>query len=128
MPWLIESSVTNLRVEDRMIPVFFGSGISEIMVRIYRPLDDSEHHPLMIWYHGKFSNPVKESIICVAELDKLGGGFVIGHPDMDDNFCREACVKHNMTVVSVDYRLAPEYPFPVGIEDSWTALIWVRFS
>jgi acetyl esterase/lipase len=58
-------------------------------------------------------------------MQSAGGGYTIGHPDMDDDLCRLTCVTHNISVVSVDYRLAPEHPFPIGFEDSYAALKWV---
>jgi acetyl esterase len=54
-----------------------------------------------------------------------GGGFVIGDLDSYDAQCRTLCSRVGVTVVSVDYRLAPEHPFPAGVEDAEAALDWV---
>jgi acetyl esterase len=54
-----------------------------------------------------------------------GGGFVIGDLDAYDAQCRTLCAKAEVTVVSIDYRLAPEHPFPAGVEDAAAALDWV---
>jgi acetyl esterase len=54
-----------------------------------------------------------------------GGGFVIGDLDSYDAQCRVLCSRAGVTVVSADYRLAPEYPFPAGAEDALAALEWV---
>jgi acetyl esterase len=54
-----------------------------------------------------------------------GGGFVIGDLDSYDAQCRVLCSRAGATVVSVDYRLAPEHPFPAGVEDALAALEWV---
>jgi acetyl esterase len=54
-----------------------------------------------------------------------GGGFVIGDLDSYDFQCRTLCSRAGVTVVSVDYRLAPEHPFPAGVEDAAAALDWV---
>jgi acetyl esterase len=54
-----------------------------------------------------------------------GGGFVIGDLDSYDAQCRVLCARAGVTVVSVDYRLAPEHPFPAGVEDALAAFDWV---
>jgi acetyl esterase len=54
-----------------------------------------------------------------------GGGFVIGDLDSYDYQCRLLCSRVGVTVVSVDYRLAPEHPFPAAVEDAEAALEWV---
>lgn len=51
-----------------------------------------------------------------------GGGFTIGDLDTHDPVCRQLCVESAATVVSIDYRLAPEHPFPAGINDAWAVL------
>lgn len=53
-----------------------------------------------------------------------GGGWVIGDLDSHDNVCRALANGSGHAVLSVDYRLAPEHPFPAGLEDSFTALRW----
>ncbi|WP_339804485.1 alpha/beta hydrolase [uncultured Marinobacter sp.] len=54
-----------------------------------------------------------------------GGGWVIGDIDLQyDNLARQLCVKTQSTVVLVNYRKAPEYPFPSAIEDSFAGLKW----
>jgi acetyl esterase len=54
-----------------------------------------------------------------------GGGFVIGDLDSYDAQCRTLCSRVGVTVVSVDYRLAPEHPFPAGADDALAAFDWV---
>jgi acetyl esterase len=54
-----------------------------------------------------------------------GGGFVVGDLDSYDYQCRVLCSRAGVTVVSIDYRLAPEHPFPAGVEDTEAALDWV---
>lgn len=75
---------------------------SPITIRIYRP---AEPRGVVVFFHG--------------------GGFVIGDLDTHDEPCREIVNQSGATVVSVDYRLAPEAPFPAGINDSFAALRWV---
>jgi acetyl esterase len=54
-----------------------------------------------------------------------GGGFVIGDLESYDAQCRTLCSRVGVTVISVDYRLAPEHPFPAGVEDALAAFDWV---
>lgn len=55
-----------------------------------------------------------------------GGAWLMGCPDGIDHVCRRLAVEAGVTVVSVDYRLAPEHPFPAGLEDCADALTWLR--
>lgn len=91
------------RTEDRRIP---GPG-SDIPIRIYTPreLKTSEKLPVLMWFHG--------------------GGFVIGSLETHDSVCRMLANQADCLVVSVDYRLAPESPFPAAVEDCLAATKWV---
>ncbi len=53
-----------------------------------------------------------------------GGGFVIGDLDTHDQTCRRLCRGADVVVLSVDYRLAPEHPFPAGLDDARAAVRW----
>lgn len=86
----------------RQYPLAADGG--EFPIRIYTPADEGPF-PVLVWLHG--------------------GGWVRGSIDGDDPICRTLANDANCVVVSVEYRLAPEYPFPVGLEDSYTALEWV---
>ncbi len=88
------------RVEDRTIP---GPG-GDLPVRIYTP-EDSGRHPALVYFHG--------------------GGFVIGSLDTHDGTCRDLARGAECVVVSIDYRLAPENPFPAAPEDCYAATAWV---
>ncbi|MBX9639648.1 MAG: alpha/beta hydrolase [Mycobacteriaceae bacterium] len=90
----------DLRVEDRAID---GPGGS-IDIRIYWPPTESVA-PVVLFFHG--------------------GGFVMGDLDTHDGTARQHAVGADAIVVSVDYRLAPEHPYPAAVEDAWAATRWV---
>ena len=61
---------------------------------------------------------------CVLSLH--GGGYVIGSNTMDDPMLEELCPELGLVAVSVDYRLAPETPYPGPLEDAYRALLWTH--
>lgn len=82
---------------------------SDLLVKIYEPrLRKNEKLPVVFWIHG--------------------GGYVLGHPDGDDGLCESFVKEINCVVVSVDYRLAPEHPYPAAIEDCYAGLKWTADS
>ena len=92
------------RVEDRRIP----GADDGLGVRIYFPLEPDESGdgvPVLVYCHG--------------------GGFVLCDLDSHDSCCRRLANGVGAVVVSVDYRLAPESPFPAAVEDAWAATEWV---
>jgi len=89
-------------VENRTVPGPAG----EIPIRLYRPESaGAGAAPCLVWLHG--------------------GGFVIGSIDTSDGTCRALANRTGAVVVSVDYRLAPEDPFPAGPEDAYAAVTWI---
>ncbi|MGB5110538.1 MAG: alpha/beta hydrolase [Mycobacterium sp.] len=92
-----------LRIEERTV----GYGdLADIPVRIYwPPVEQHDNLPVVVYYHG--------------------GGWAIGDLDTHDHVARAHSVGAEAIVVSVDYRLAPEHPYPAGVEDAWAALRWV---
>lgn len=54
-----------------------------------------------------------------------GGGFVFGGPEYEDVWCEYINKTLDMTVINVEYRLAPEHPFPCGLNDVYDTIIWV---
>ena len=57
-----------------------------------------------------------------------GGGFILGSLDTHDSLCRRLAVKARLQITAVDYRLAPEHPFPAAYEDASAAWRWARDS
>lgn len=89
--------------EDRMIPG--RDGDPDVRVRLYRPKDaPATALPGLVEIHG--------------------GGFIVGDLEMMDAFCDAVAAKIGAVVVSVNYRLAPEDPYPAGVEDCYAALSW----
>ncbi|EMD36025.1 hypothetical protein CERSUDRAFT_115950 [Gelatoporia subvermispora B] len=79
----------------------------EISVQCFIPTPTGQVNktfPLLIYYHG--------------------GAWVFGGLEQDDPFLRALCVHVQMTIVNVDYRLAPEHPYPAAVNDSYTAIKW----
>jgi len=83
-------------------------GNPDVMVRVFRPVDASRPIPCLYWTQG--------------------GGYVLTAPDMDDQFCEEIVDKHQCVVVSVDWRRAPEHPFPAPADDCYAGLAWTVSS
>ncbi len=54
-----------------------------------------------------------------------GGGWLMGNRDTFDSVCRNLAADSGLAVVNVEYRLAPEHPFPAAVDDAWAALCWV---
>jgi len=92
---------TDVTREDRRVPG--PSGAPPVPVRIYRPKAAAQG-----------ARP------CVLEIH--GGGFLFGSIEMMDAWCQLAAASLDAVVVSVEYRLAPEHPFPAGVEDCYAAL------
>ena len=79
-----------------------GSGVG---IRLFRPSGVTGRCPALLWIHG--------------------GGYVIGKAAQDDVLCRRYARELGAIVASVDYRLAPEHPYPASLEDCYTALQWL---
>ncbi len=80
--------------------------LGAIPLRIYTPRDPGgQPIPMLIYIHG--------------------GGYVIGSRDSHDVPCRYLALAGDCIVVSIDYRMAPEYPFPQPVQDCWAAVNWI---
>jgi acetyl esterase len=82
----------------------FSGPESDVPVRVYEP-DAEGPHPVLLYFHG--------------------GGWVVGGLDTHDSVCAALTNRVDCLTISVDYRLAPEHPFPAGLEDCYAALEWV---
>jgi acetyl esterase len=77
-----------------------------LRARHYAPSELGGPHPLLVYYHG--------------------GGFTFGDLDTHDGVCRMLCHHAGAHILSIDYRLAPEEPFPAAVEDARAALRWAH--
>ena len=79
--------------------------VDGVPIRIYRPVETDEPSMALIYFHG--------------------GGWVTGSIETHDGPARAIAKRAGIVVVSVDYRLAPENPFPAALDDAWAATTWV---
>ena len=91
-----------LTISDRPVPG--PSGAPAIRVRLYEPRHRQANAPCLVYFHG--------------------GGFMAGDLDSEHVRCVRLSAQSDCVVVSVDYRLAPEHPFPAAVEDCYAALSW----
>jgi acetyl esterase len=87
-------AVADLRIEAE----------APLRARHYAPLETGPAAPLLVFFHG--------------------GGFTFGDLDTHDGVCRLLCRHAGAHVLAIDYRLAPESPFPAAVEDARAALSW----
>lgn len=78
---------------------------SEVPVIIYRPENNIKIMPALLHIHS--------------------GGFILGNAASNEAYCRKMASDLSCIVISVDYRLAPEFPFPAALDDCYKALCWV---
>ena len=90
------------RVEDLGLPTRDGHSLR---ARLYAPASD-QPLPVLLYFHG--------------------GGFTVGSIATHEPLCRHLAHLAHCAVVSVDYRLAPEAPFPTAVHDAWDSLAWLR--
>jgi acetyl esterase len=90
------------RIDNFIIP---GPG-GEIRARGYAPVAASGALPALIYFHG--------------------GGFVAGSLESHDGLCRQFAAEGGFKVIAVDYRLAPENPYPAAVDDAWAATRWIE--
>ena len=95
--------VEGVSSEDQFAP---GSeGRPAVRVRVYQPTERPSKLPALYWIHG--------------------GGYVMGDIEQDDRLMKQLVKRIGCVAVSVDYRLAPEHPFPEPVEDCYAGLKWL---
>jgi acetyl esterase/lipase len=80
-------------------------GAPPVGVRFYRPKDARDALPVVVWMHP--------------------GGWVLGSLELEDLMAREVVKNVRCAVISVEYRLAPEHPYPAALEDCYAVVKWV---
>jgi acetyl esterase len=93
-----------LTIGDRRVPG--PDGAPDVGVRVYEPPRHTYEAPCVVYFHG--------------------GGFIAGDLDTEDARCVRLAADADCVVVSVDYRLAPEHPYPAAVEDCYSALLWTH--
>lgn len=93
-----------ITIENRMIPGLNND--PDIAIRIYKP----KHSP-------------QNQLPAIYEIH--GGGFIIGDLNMQDLWCVDMALQVGAVVISVDYRLAPEHPYPAAPNDCYAGLNWI---
>jgi acetyl esterase len=84
------------------LPLVRDDVATGVPVRIYRPQDGDHALPAIVYFHG--------------------GGWVFGDVDRNDALGRDLAVRNGAVVISVDYRLAPDHPFPAAADDGWSVV------
>ncbi|NKJ45718.1 alpha/beta hydrolase [Burkholderia sp. SG-MS1] len=104
-PILEIASAPMFTLDDLSIPARDGAALR---ARLYQAVEPSwaQPAPALVYYHG--------------------GGFTVGSVDTHDALCRMFARDGQCTVLSVDYRLAPEHKFPTAVEDAFDALSWLH--
>ena len=92
-----------ITAEDHQVPG--PQGAPEVMVRLYRPAALPDSAPALYWIHG--------------------GGMVLGDVEMNDAYCGRLAGQLNALIASVEYRLAPEHPYPAPLDDCYAGLSWL---
>ena len=102
MPWPELKNKDSIEVIRSKIPGLNAED-PEIPVTIYKP-KNSGKLPIFLWFHG--------------------GGFVYGTAKWDHQRCADYALKGRAVVISIEYRFAPENPFPAALHDAYASLLW----
>lgn len=101
--WPLPPLPPTVTLEDRFAPGY--NGAPDVPVRLYRPAGQVEAGPAFYWIHG--------------------GGMVMGDIAVSDAYCAGIAEELGILVASVEYRLAPEHPYPAPLEDCYAGLHWL---
>lgn len=114
----LEPEQLRLEMRSRLLPLRAGYEVGQVhnlsidlegrslKARHYIPSGKEPPQGLTVYFHG--------------------GGYIFGDLDTHDDVCRLLCREANTQIISVDYRLAPEHPFPAGVMDAIEAFRWVQ--
>lgn len=98
--WLFARELPEVAATDLELDV----GHTTLRARHYQPRRDRHGRALVVYFHG--------------------GGWVLGNLDSTDGVCRELAELGDVDVLSIDYRLAPEHPYPAAVDDAVGAYVW----
>jgi len=93
-------------VDARIEQVPGDAGQPDVRVIVYGRGDRARPSGALLWIHG--------------------GGLVMGIAESGNELCSRFAAELGIVVISTDYRLAPEHPFPAGLDDCYTSLCWIR--
>ncbi len=99
----VAPAIEGVTIADRQVPG--PENAANVAVRIYQPTERPDTLPALLWIHG--------------------GGYVLGNVEQDAPAAKHLAKSVQCVVVSVEYRLAPEHPFPAPVEDCYAALKWL---
>ncbi|WP_399931090.1 alpha/beta hydrolase [Streptomyces kanamyceticus] len=85
------------------LPLVTDMNVAGVPVRLYRPVDDAKPGPLVVYFHG--------------------GGWVHGSLDKHEALCRDMAHRTTASVLAVEYRKAPEHPYPAALDDAWQVVL-----
>lgn len=114
-PWAVDIAAVRASARAQVLavtgPVEAVAAVEDVEAdgvpgRLYRPAGAGVEGGVLVWAHG--------------------GGWLHGDLDTADGVARALANRGGCAVLSVDYRLAPEHPFPAGFDDVWTAVGWAR--
>ncbi|OBI02805.1 alpha/beta hydrolase [Mycobacterium scrofulaceum] len=102
----VQRAIMNfLGTQGRLRDVPEAAVNEHVTVRLHRPVDLPHRAPAMLWVHG--------------------GGTIMGRAAQDDKFLRKLSTRTGVAIAAVEHRVAPENPYPVPVEDCYTALQWL---
>ncbi|MED4002260.1 alpha/beta hydrolase [Priestia aryabhattai] len=92
-----------------------------LVSKYYRNIPGTEESPdvPVVIYEPTTKNKILSGVLWIH-----GGGYIMGVPEINDALCRRFVLETDSVVVAVDYRLAPEHPYPAPVEDCYSALEW----